>query len=250
MLRLFLWRLGSEFWNLVAAIISLDSWGLFDRLNPSVTYFAFGANLDPAVLYRRRMRVSAQQEFLVRGFEMRYTQQGPFQGGGFASLEEAPGKVAYGHLLEMGRVDAIRMDFSELVPVFHRHRRVIHTQDGKTFFFYQATNPVEGLIPTQEYKEKIVGAAEKSTIIPPELLAELRQTPVLDVLEPAPGLNLFVDDIAAWPDFLHGPMRFYNGCCLALFRRTIRWSLLGSLIHMDQKARQYAYQPQTDSAQN
>lgn len=61
MLRLLLWRLGFEFWNLVAAIISVDKWGLFSRLNPPINYFAFGANLDPAVLARRRMRVRTTQ---------------------------------------------------------------------------------------------------------------------------------------------------------------------------------------------
>ncbi len=250
MLRLLLWRLGFEFWNLVAAFLSRVSWGLFDSLNRPTTYFTFGANLDPAVLYRRRMCVSAQEEFLVRDYEMRFTQQGPFQGGGFASIEEAPGKAVYGHLLELTRVDAIRMDYSELVPIFNRHHRITHTQDGKTFYFYQATNPVDGLIPTEEYKEKILQAAEKSAIIPPELLSDLRAIPTLDVLEPTSDINLFIDDISAWPDFLHGIMRAYESWCLALFRRTVRLSLFGSLIHLDQKSKQYAYQPQADSTGN
>lgn len=233
MLRLLIWRLGFEFWNLVAAIISIDFLGLFERFNPPVAYFAFGANLDPAVLYRRRMRVLGQEEFLVRDYEMRFTQQGPFKGGGFASLEEAPGKVAYGRLLLLGRVDAIRMDFSELVPIFKRHRRVTMMQDGRTFFFYQATNPVEGLIPTEEYKGKIMQAAEKSALIPPNLLADLQRTPVLDELTPATGINLFIENISAWPDFLQGLLRRYEGFCLAFFRHTIRLSLLSWLIRVE-----------------
>lgn len=234
MFRLLLWRLGAEFWNLIAIILSFDSFGFFARLNPPTNYFAFGANLDPAVLYRRRMRVLSQEEFLVRDYEMRFTQQGPFQGGGFASLEETPGKVAFGHLLQLTRVDAIRMDFSELVPIFRRHRRVTITQDGRTFFFYQATNPVEGLIPTDEYKERIMQAAEKSTLIPPDLLAQLQATPVLKTLEPATGLNLIIEDIEAWPPFCHGLLRLYEDWCLAIFRRTVRWSLLNPLIRMEQ----------------
>ena len=233
MIRLFLWRLGFEFWNLIAAIISIDAWGLFDRLNPPINYFAFGANLDPAVLYRRRMRVLGQAEFLVRDYEMRFTQQGPFKDGGFASLEETPGKVAYGRILVLTRVDAIRMDFSELVPIFKRHRRVTITQDGKTFFFYQATDPVEGLIPTAEYKGRIMQAAEKSEIIPPALLTELQATPVLEKLEPAEGISLFIKDYTAWPRFLEGARRRYESWCLALFRLTIRLSLLSWLIQVD-----------------
>lgn len=230
MLRMFLWRLGLEFWNLIAAVLSLDSWGLFDRLNPPITYFAFGANLDPAVLHRRRMRVRSQEEFLVRDYEMGFTQQGPFKGGGFASLEEAPGKVAYGRLLELGRVDAIRMDFSELVPVFKRHHRVTSAQDGRTFFFYQAVNSVEGLIPTEEYKGKIMQAAEQSDLIPPEVLTQLRNTPTLTELVPTTDIDLFIRDIDAWPNVLQPVVRLYERCCLAVFRRTIRLSLFGWLI--------------------
>jgi len=232
MLRLLFWRLGFEFWNLVAALLSFDSWGLFDRFNPPVTYFAFGANLDPAVLYRRRMNVRSQEEFLVRDYEMRFTQQGPFKGGGFASLEKAPGKVAYGRLLVLGRVDSIRMDYSELVPIFKRHRCVTQTQDGRTFFFYQAITSVEGLIPTEEYKGKIMQAAEKSALIPSELLAQLRSTPALTKLEPATGTDLIISNIEDWPNFLHGALRLYERCCFAVFRQTIRLSLFSWLIRM------------------
>lgn len=225
-----LWRLGLEFWNLIAALLSLDSRGWFDRFNPPVTYFAFGANLDPAVLYRRRMRVRGQEEFLVRDYEMRFTQMGPFKGGGFASLEEAPGEVTYGRLLVLGRVDAIRMDYAELVPIFKRHRRVTATQDGRTFFFYQATNPVDGLIPTEEYKGKIMQAAEQSDLIPQELLTQLRNTPALTELVPTTDIDLFIRDIEAWPNVLHPVIGIYERCCLAIFRNTIHLSLFGWLI--------------------
>ncbi|MEM7127894.1 MAG: hypothetical protein AAF702_16290 [Chloroflexota bacterium] len=233
MLRLLLWRLGYEFWNLVAAILSYDTRGLLSRFNPPVNYFAFGANLDPAVLYRRRMRVLGQEEFLLRDHQMRFTQQGPFKGGGFASVEKSPGKVAYGRLLRLSRVDAIRMDYSELLPIFNRHRRITLTQDGKTFFFYQATFPVEGLIPTEEYKGKILQAAEKSELIPPSLLAELRNTPALEKLDLAEGISLFIDDYTAWPHFLHDPLRHYERWCFALFRRTIGLTLVSRLIRME-----------------
>lgn len=236
MLRFLAWRLGFEFWNLVALIISIAPKGLFDRWNPTINYFAFGANLDPAVLYRRRMNVLAQEEFLVRDYEMLFTQQGPFRGGGFASLEHAPGKVAYGRLLTLRRVDAIRMDFSELLPVFKRHRRVTLTQDGHTFYFYQATNSVYGLIPTEEYKGKIMQAAEKSTLIPDDLLTELRNTPVLETLEPTTGLTLFIDDLDSWPAILHPLIHTYDRCCLFIFRKTIRWSIFDHLIQMDKPA--------------
>lgn len=233
MIRLLFWRLGLEFWNLVAALLSRDAFALLRRFDPPTLYFAFGANLDPAVLYRRRMRVLAQEEFLVRDYELRFTQQGPFKGGGFASLEYAPGKAAYGRLLTLTRVDTIRMDFSELLPVFHRHRRITLTQDGKTFYFYQASDPVEGLIPTAEYKAKIMQAAEQSPLIPPEVLMQLRRTPTLDTLEPVEGLNFFIKNYSAWPRSWEGIRRRYEQWCFALFRRMIGWSLLDRYIQLE-----------------
>ena len=76
-------------------------------------------------------------------------------------------------------------------------------------------------------------AAEQSELIPLELLNELRQTPVLDKLEPATGISLFVDNPEAWPAVLHPLIRLYERFCFFVFRRTIRWSIFDHLIRMD-----------------
>lgn len=226
MLRILLWRASFEFWHLVAFLISRLP--ILQRFNREVTYFAFGANLSSAVLQNRQIRPLAQQDYLLEDHELRFNQPGPYKGFGFASVHAAPGKKVFGRLIRMTRVDEMRMDYFELVPVLRRHRKITLTRDGKTFFFYQATRPLEGLRPTEEYLGKIMQAVEQSEIIPPDLLAELKAVRPLDKLEPPEGRNFLVE-IARWPPLLRPLGLKYDVWCrlfmMSIYQRRLfqRW---------------------------
>ncbi len=230
MLRLFAWRLCLEFWNFLAWLLQFAPPSFFQRFDQSVDYFAFGANLDPSVLARRTMRVRGEAEILLRDHALYFNQPGPFEGFGFASVEAAPGRLAYGKVLTIGRIDAIRMDFYEVVPFIHRHRRVWAEQDGRRIFFYQATHPRDGQIPTREYLDKILYSAERSSIIPAELLQELRSTPTLAELTPRQDPTFLFERYGSGPTWLVNWLRAYDRRGVALFRRLYPMTLFGRWI--------------------
>ena len=218
MLRLILWWLGLTFWDGVALVMQTPAGRLLARWAEPVVNFAFGANLDPAVLARRHVQPLAQQDFLLRDHALRFNQAGPYRGFGFASVQHAPGELTFGRLLTLRRVDAIRMNYFELVPFLHKHRTVTASQDGHGFFFYQATWPREKLIPTEEYLGKILQAAEQSTVLPANHLARLRATPSLADLEPPDALHFLIRDYDAPPASLAGLRRRYDLACVRLFQ--------------------------------
>lgn len=210
MYRLLLWRAGLECWNLAAWLLQFKLLAGLRRFDRPVGYFTFGANLDPSVLARRHMRVRNERELLLHDHELRFNQPGPFQGFGFASAETAPGKFIYGKVLTMGIIDVRRMDYYEVLPVLKKHRRVWVTQDGETLFFYQTTHPRDGLVPTEEYLNKILHSASRSKIIPQDYLAKLQSTQTLAKLIPVTDNNFLIADYDAWPGMLAGIRRRYD----------------------------------------
>jgi hypothetical protein len=210
--------LGLEFWNFLAFLLQYPPFKRLRRFDRPVGYFAFGANLDPKVLARRGMRVLGEKELLLRDHVLLFNQAGPFEDFGFASVEAAPGRMVYGKVLTIGRVDAIRMDFYEVLPFIRRHRRVWVEQDGARVFFYQATHPKAGQIPSREYLDKILYSAERSRIIPPALLEELRATPTLEVLIPRRSPHFLIDDYGTGPDWLVAWRKRYDMQGVRLFR--------------------------------
>jgi hypothetical protein len=218
MWRLFAWRLELEFWNFLAFLLQFPLFRRLQHFDRPVGYFAFGANLDPSVLARRGMRVLDEKELLLRDHVLLFNQPGPFEGFGFASVEAAPGRMVYGKVLTISRIDAIRMDFYEVLPYIHRHRRVWAEQDGVRVFFYQATHPQAGQIPSREYLDKILYSAERSRIIPPALLEELRNTPTLDVLIPRRSPHFLIDDYGSAPDWLVAWRKRYDMQGVRFFR--------------------------------
>lgn len=225
--------MGYEYWNLIAVLMQVPPFSLLLRkYRRPVGYFTFGANLDPEALNRRRIKVLERRELLLRNHELRFTQPGPGNGLGFASVQARPGKLVYGHLLTIRLIDAIRLDFAELLPVLRRRRRVWVTQQGRTFYFYQSTCPQEGLAPSKTHHGKILRAAESSALIPKEMLAELRQTPTSEAIEETDALHLIVSHYERWPAWLIPLLRKYDRLCSLLLWRLLRPSLLERLIKL------------------
>ncbi len=222
--RLMFWRLGFELKNIER---------IYHSNKETINYFAFGANLDPAVLLRRKIKPLSEKPFKLENFELQFTHPGAFEGMGFASIESAAGKTVYGKLYELSTLDAKRMDYYELVPVLNRYRRVLTTQQGQDFYFYQSCDPRSGLKPTKNYWNMIINGFEKASDIPPEFIEGLASTATLDKMIPAKDLNFLVNNIERWPDNIKTIMRSYDSTAIKIFLKYVKdKSLTEKMIHV------------------
>jgi hypothetical protein len=147
MLRFLAWRLLFEACNLRR---------LLGHGHGRVQYFAFGANLSPAIMRERRIEALSTRHFTLEGYGLRFDHPAPRAGCGYASAEPAAGESVHGLLYTISERDAARMDFYEMVPVVGRYRRTWVDQDGERLYFYQTNRSTPGLKPTAEYLGYIV----------------------------------------------------------------------------------------------
>lgn len=221
MLRIILWRLSFDYWNLILFLLSkvnADSY-LAKKYNNPVYYFGFGANLSPIVLADRFIKVTSQEDAMVKGYELRFNQAGPFKDCGFASVHEAPQEHVFGRVLQMRKIDEIRMDHYELVTFANRHLKKTLIHKGIACYYYQTTWPEEGLRPTTEYYGKIMQAVEASSIVPPEYLEKMHGIhPIPDAeLEPRTEFEFLFRNLEEKPSFLLSILKFYDTMAVQLF---------------------------------
>jgi len=182
--RIAAWRLGFELQNLKKLVSKSDG---------TVKYFAFGANLDPSVLKEtRRITPTNEKSFILKDYALSFSHPAAFEGMGFASIEKERGAMVYGKLYSLSLLDAVRLDYYELVPFLHRYKRVTVKQDGEVFFFYQSCDPRSNLKPTKKYLDYIVSGFKKSTDIPVNYTTELENTKTFfGPPQPAKDLGFF-----------------------------------------------------------
>lgn len=212
-MKIFLWRLAFELKNLQRAVAPSKD---------TVQYFAFGGNLDPKVLLRRKIKPVAEKPIVLKDYQMRFTHPGAFEGMGFASIEPAPGKVTYGKLYTLTQTDADRMDYYELVPFLNRYKRVSVNQDGEEFFFYQSAVPRQGLKPTKKYVQMILDGFHKVDHVPESFLAELKSIETIDKLIPAKKLEFRVKNLDRWPASLVPFLQKYDQTAIKLFIKYVK----------------------------
>ena len=147
MLRFIVWRLLFE-------VTNVRRW--FGPGPGRVQYFAFGANLCPAIMRERRIMPLAARYFTLEGHAMRFDHPSPWQGCGYASAAPAEGEAVHGVLYTLSERDATRMDFYEMVPVVGRYRRTWVEQGGDRLYFYQTNRSTPQLKPTAQYLGYIV----------------------------------------------------------------------------------------------
>jgi len=212
MLRVVLWRSYFELLNLLK---------IFGWRGRPVQYFAFGANLDPAVLELRKITVRSGRPFALNGYKLVFDHQGPFEGGGFASVVDSPGSVAYGKLYEMPYIDELRMDCYEAMPFLRRHRKIrFHSPVGE-IYFYQSRSPRPGLVPTRTYFQKILTCYESTPDFPVEFLAEFRETAVLPDEKPVKNLNFVILQPHRYGRVLQPWLERYDRFCFGFFLKLI-----------------------------
>lgn len=218
MLRILLWKLGSEWANLIRL------------LNPQsdrrIYYFAFGANLSPDVLTQRRMTIYDTVDYILEDAELRFSQSGFYKDHAYASADAVEGEQVYGKLYLIKQSDAKRMDYFEGEPFLNAHDKVYREYQGLPFYYYRAASAKEGLKPTQEYLDYITVAYREMDCVPEPYIESMEATEVLEYFEPQNQTGKFIRDLEFWPKALHPSLIKYEAVC----RRTVEWLWNRSLI--------------------
>jgi len=218
LLRVMLWKLGSEWANLMRL--------LWPRFGTRIHYFAFGANLDKSVLALRRIKVFDTYDFVLQGAALRFSLTGFYAQQGYASADVADGEVVYGRMYLILESDARRMDYFEGVPFLEAHEKVFIQVDGMQFYYYRNTEIVDGLKPTREYLDYILHAYESMEIVPLTYLEHLKTTETLEEFMPIAETGTFVSDLSRWPKFLRPGLLGYERLMLKFVEVTWHKSLV------------------------
>lgn len=222
MLRVLLWKIGSEWAHLLRA--------LSPQSGNRVFYFAFGANLSPDVLAQRRIKVFDVFDYQLENASLRFTQPGFYRNHGYASPDSVDGEIVYGRIYQILARDAVRMDYFEGVPYLRAHDKIYQQTEQFEFFFYRATRVIAGLKPTREYLDYLLDAYRQMPGIPLEYIAALAKTEVLEDMLPLDETGIFVRDISRWPGWLRPLLVCYERWCMRLVEYIWHRSLLQRLI--------------------
>lgn len=217
MFKIIAWRLGFSFWNLVATFAKKTSLSLFQRYRKPVAYFAFGANLDPGVLEQRDVKAFSCAEFCLEDYDLVFQDPGPHEGAGFATIIPRPGKSVFGKIYTITAIDAIRLDYYEVLPFIRRHKRVTVFQSQERFYYYQSTIRREGLRPTEDYLYKIIRGTKTCDTVPREYLETLVNYETVKTPKFSENMNFIVQDYDCRPRFLYRVRKKYDRFCVQLF---------------------------------
>lgn len=165
-------------------------------------YFAFGANMDPAILEKKGIYPRSSVVATLPDKLIGITSPCEFEGKGFASLDDKRGAAVYGVVHDVSWLDGLILDILEWTP-FNFHRRVsgvARTADGERdvgVFYYVACSPKEGLKTSAGYRDMLVRAAKKYGF-PPRYIAHLESLPVGDAFAIDHGFRLSNPAVRRW----------------------------------------------------
>ena len=222
MLRIFLWKLGSEWSNLKRI--------LRPRSDRRVYYFAFGANLSADILQQRSIGFYEAFDYVLDDAALRFSQGGFYKDHGYASADAAPGERVYGRMYLIRESDAERMDYFEGVPFLQAHDKIFQQYHGSEFYFYRAVAPAKNLKPTQEYLDYLTVAYREMDCVPDSYVESMESTGVLENFEPQNKTGEFVHNIDRWPAGLHPLLIRYESFCHRLVEALWNRSLFDWMI--------------------
>lgn len=151
-------------------------------MDPTLWYFAYGSNLDPATfLGRRGMRPLATRIGMLRDFELRFDLPvGPGERG-VANVAPLSGEHVWGALYQLTHADAARLDRTEGVPqgVYRRLAVEVHGHDGIALaaFTYRSEISRPERKPSRRYLGLLLAGA-RELALPPDWVARLRAWPL------------------------------------------------------------------------
>jgi gamma-glutamylcyclotransferase (GGCT)/AIG2-like uncharacterized protein YtfP len=129
-------------------------------------YFAYGSNMNPAVLAKKRIEFADRQSATLDGYLLRFNKRSLRQllpqNIGFANVVPTPGRHVEGVLYDILEESLARLDDSERVPEhYERIAVVVTTASGVVNCFTYRARPdktATGLIPSRNYVSHILAA--------------------------------------------------------------------------------------------
>jgi hypothetical protein len=165
-------------------------------------YFAFGANMEPAVLEKKGIYPRSSVAVMLPDKRLSISSPCEFIGKGFASLDDERGEAVYGVVHDVSWLEGLILDILEWTP-FNFHRRVNgvgRTVDGERnieVFYYVACSPTAGLKTSAGYREMLVRAARKYEL-PQRYIAHLEALPVGEAFAIDHGFRLSNPALRRW----------------------------------------------------
>jgi gamma-glutamylcyclotransferase (GGCT)/AIG2-like uncharacterized protein YtfP len=129
-------------------------------------YFAYGSNMNPAVLAKKRIEFADRQSATLDGYLLRFNKKSLRQllpqNIGFANVVATPGRHVEGVLYDILDESLTRLDDSERCPRhYERMSVVVKTDSGSVECFTYRARPdktAKGLIPSRNYVSHMLGA--------------------------------------------------------------------------------------------
>ncbi len=213
MLRIVVWRLLYHFLCLLKALGYRGS----NRI-----YFAYGANLDPAVLKRRNLFTYSQREILLNGYSLKFNHEIPFKNAAMASIEADPAKAVPGMLYTISKIDELRLDCMESHLIFNRYAKChIRLPDETLCFFYYSNVPGKNLFPTRVYLDKILAGYSLLSHVPKSFLDDLQNTQTIADFEIKIPPSFLVKNYDMLGPMARSLLIKYDQFCVKLFARLI-----------------------------
>lgn len=137
-------------------------------------YFAFGANMNSAVLRRRRIEVLSREPARLRGYRLVFDLAGsPGVEPAFANVVRHPEHDVYGVLYQLTQEQADRVDSYEGLAYSVIEVEVEGERSGARWSrTYQTKRPAPGLRPSRRYLCLLCEGARENPL-PPSYLQEL-----------------------------------------------------------------------------
>lgn len=209
MFKIILWRLTYELLSLLK---------IAGVRGPSRFYFAFGANLNPEVLRKRRIDVLSSRLVQLENFRLRFNHDVPFRKVGFASIEAYEGARVLGLLYEVPWIDEMRMDYFESNLFLKRYLKQKCVIDGEASFFYSTGRSKGHGRPLREYRDKVLKAY--SLYFDPETPEIKKLKHIECVAEPKDRwpVSFLISKYDCCGYFLRHQLMEYDALCFRLFK--------------------------------
>lgn len=165
-------------------------------------YFAFGANMDPAFLFKKGIFPQSSVAASLSDKKLSIASPCEYVGKGFATLEDERGSAVYGVVHDVSWLEGLLLDMLEWVP-FHFHRRVrgvaraFHGDREFEVFYYVACSPKDDLKTSAGYRDLLVKAAEKYEF-PSHYIEHLKALPVGEAFAIDHGFRLSNPALRRW----------------------------------------------------
>lgn len=172
---------------------------LGDRLpEPTLLYFAYGANLDAKRFSKYDMNVLPVGTAKLEDHALRFSLPCEYLDKGFASTEPEAGHAVWGVVYKFDKPSMFLLDVMEWA-LLNQYRRVlvnVKLSDGQVLkaFCYRARYPRSGLMPSTQYKSMVLESA-RAHGFPKEYLSEIENQPSKDKFDLDPGFSLLMPHV-------------------------------------------------------